>query len=166
MSSPPYLCIPDFYWFPKWNKLCSSWFFYYKEVSLLTCLPLILLLRKRHLLSILFSTFVANWRNQVDPTFLVCVMYTHVLKSPSYPYFKGRLTGYVVTGLLFAVNGKPYFEDQEPVQGFVMNFSNGEIIDVFKPVRKVFTYINYVSVFMRIKLKYESWNSIYIWISF
>lgn len=49
------------------------------------------------------------------------------------------LTEYVVTGLLFAVNGKPYFEDQEPVQGFVMNFSSGEIIDIFKPVRKVFT---------------------------
>ncbi|XP_032481119.1 peptidyl-glycine alpha-amidating monooxygenase isoform X7 [Phocoena sinus] len=43
-----------------------------------------------------------------------------------------------IPGLLFAVNGKPYFEDQEPVQGFVMNFSNGEIIDVFKPVRKHF----------------------------
>ncbi|KAM5260849.1 peptidyl-glycine alpha-amidating monooxygenase isoform 18-T30 [Hipposideros larvatus] len=43
-----------------------------------------------------------------------------------------------VSGLLFAVNGKPYFGDQEPVQGFVMNFSNGEIIDVFKPVRKHF----------------------------
>ncbi|XP_004625525.1 peptidyl-glycine alpha-amidating monooxygenase [Octodon degus] len=43
-----------------------------------------------------------------------------------------------VPGLLFAVNGKPYFKDQEPLQGFVMNFSNGEIIDVFKPVRKHF----------------------------
>ncbi|XP_023976707.1 peptidyl-glycine alpha-amidating monooxygenase isoform X4 [Physeter macrocephalus] len=43
-----------------------------------------------------------------------------------------------IPGLLFAVNGKPYFEDQEPVQGFVMNFSSGEIIDVFKPVRKYF----------------------------
>ncbi|XP_070321966.1 peptidyl-glycine alpha-amidating monooxygenase isoform X5 [Odocoileus virginianus] len=43
-----------------------------------------------------------------------------------------------VPGLLFAVNGKPYFEDQEPVRGFVMNFSSGEIIDVFKPVRKHF----------------------------
>ncbi|XP_037386020.1 peptidyl-glycine alpha-amidating monooxygenase isoform X14 [Talpa occidentalis] len=42
------------------------------------------------------------------------------------------------SGLLFAVNGKPYFGDQQPVQGFVMNFSNGEIIDVFKPVRKHF----------------------------
>lgn len=43
-----------------------------------------------------------------------------------------------IPGFLFAVNGKPYFGDQEPVQGFVMNFSNGEIIDVFKPVRKHF----------------------------
>nr|XP_048298105.1 peptidyl-glycine alpha-amidating monooxygenase isoform X11 [Myodes glareolus] len=43
-----------------------------------------------------------------------------------------------IPGLLFAVNGKPYFGDHEPVQGFVMNFSSGEIIDVFKPVRKHF----------------------------
>lgn len=43
-----------------------------------------------------------------------------------------------IPGLLFAVNGKPYFRDQEPLQGFVMNFSSGEIIDVFKPVRKRF----------------------------
>ncbi|XP_048187102.1 peptidyl-glycine alpha-amidating monooxygenase isoform X6 [Perognathus longimembris pacificus] len=43
-----------------------------------------------------------------------------------------------IPGLLFAVNGKPYFGDKEPVQGFVMNFSSGEIIDVFKPVRKHF----------------------------
>ncbi|XP_070373790.1 peptidyl-glycine alpha-amidating monooxygenase isoform X11 [Equus asinus] len=43
-----------------------------------------------------------------------------------------------IPGLLFAVNGKPYFGDQKPVQGFVMNFSSGEIIDVFKPVRKHF----------------------------
>ncbi|XP_012496509.1 PREDICTED: peptidyl-glycine alpha-amidating monooxygenase [Propithecus coquereli] len=43
-----------------------------------------------------------------------------------------------IPGLLFAVNGKPYFGDREPVQGFVMNFSNGEIIDIFKPVRKHF----------------------------
>ncbi|XP_006900741.1 PREDICTED: peptidyl-glycine alpha-amidating monooxygenase isoform X6 [Elephantulus edwardii] len=43
-----------------------------------------------------------------------------------------------IPGLLFAVNGKPYFGDQQPVQGFVMNFSNGEIIGNFKPVRKHF----------------------------
>lgn len=43
-----------------------------------------------------------------------------------------------IPGLLFAVNGNPYFGDQNPVQGFVMNFSSGEIIDSFKPVRKHF----------------------------
>ncbi|XP_036353495.2 peptidyl-glycine alpha-amidating monooxygenase isoform X8 [Ochotona princeps] len=43
-----------------------------------------------------------------------------------------------IPGLLFAVNGKPHFGEQEPVQGFVMNFSTGEIMDVFKPVRKHF----------------------------
>lgn len=64
----------------------------------------------------------------------------HVFEGQSCPYFKERLTEYLVTGLLFAVNGKPYFGNQEPVQGFVMNFSSGEIIDIFKPVRKVFTY--------------------------
>ncbi|KAL6040358.1 hypothetical protein STEG23_033873 [Scotinomys teguina] len=43
-----------------------------------------------------------------------------------------------VPGLLFVVNGKPYFGDHEPVQGFVLNFTSGEIMDVFKPVRKHF----------------------------
>uniref|UniRef100_A0A2K5Y011 Peptidylglycine alpha-amidating monooxygenase n=1 Tax=Mandrillus leucophaeus TaxID=9568 RepID=A0A2K5Y011_MANLE len=43
-----------------------------------------------------------------------------------------------IPGLLFAVNGKPHFGDQEPVQGFVMNFSSGKIIDIFKPARKHF----------------------------
>ncbi|XP_006872377.1 PREDICTED: peptidyl-glycine alpha-amidating monooxygenase isoform X2 [Chrysochloris asiatica] len=43
-----------------------------------------------------------------------------------------------IPGLLFAVNGKPNLGDQEPVQEFVMNFSSGEIIDTFKPVRKHF----------------------------
>lgn len=55
---------------------------------------------------------------------------------------------YLVTGLLFVVNGKPHFGDQEPVQGFVMNFSSGEIIDIFKPVRKVFTYNERKLIFM------------------
>ncbi|KAM8961206.1 peptidyl-glycine alpha-amidating monooxygenase isoform 4-T4 [Pelodytes ibericus] len=41
-------------------------------------------------------------------------------------------------GLLYAVNGKPYLHDSPPVQGFVMNFSTGEIIDTFVPVRKSF----------------------------
>lgn len=43
----------------------------------------------------------------------------------------------VAGGLLFAVNGMPYPGEAEPVQGFVMNFSTGEIIDTFIPVRKV-----------------------------
>ncbi|XP_068783147.1 peptidyl-glycine alpha-amidating monooxygenase isoform X5 [Struthio camelus] len=45
---------------------------------------------------------------------------------------------YVPGGLLFAVNGMPYPGEAEPVQGFVMNFSTGEIIDTFSPVRKTF----------------------------
>ncbi|XP_025930044.1 peptidyl-glycine alpha-amidating monooxygenase isoform X2 [Apteryx rowi] len=36
------------------------------------------------------------------------------------------------------VNGMPYPGETEPVQGFVMNFSTGEIIDTFSPVRKTF----------------------------
>ncbi|XP_074935946.1 peptidyl-glycine alpha-amidating monooxygenase isoform X5 [Phalacrocorax aristotelis] len=45
---------------------------------------------------------------------------------------------YVPGGLLFAVNGMPYPGEAEPVQGFVMNFSTGEIIDTFIPLRKNF----------------------------
>ncbi|XP_051638557.1 peptidyl-glycine alpha-amidating monooxygenase isoform X11 [Manacus candei] len=45
---------------------------------------------------------------------------------------------YVPGGLLFAVNGMPYPGEAEPVQGFVMNFSTGEIIDFFIPLRKSF----------------------------
>ncbi|XP_075597073.1 peptidyl-glycine alpha-amidating monooxygenase isoform X12 [Balearica regulorum gibbericeps] len=45
---------------------------------------------------------------------------------------------YVPGGLLFAVNGKPYPGEAELVQGFVMNFSTGEIIDTFIPLRKSF----------------------------
>ncbi|XP_064358004.1 peptidyl-glycine alpha-amidating monooxygenase-like isoform X3 [Dromaius novaehollandiae] len=45
---------------------------------------------------------------------------------------------YVRGGLLFAVNGMPYPGETEPVQGFVMNFSTGEIIDTFSPIRKTF----------------------------
>ncbi|XP_054137092.1 peptidyl-glycine alpha-amidating monooxygenase isoform X3 [Melozone crissalis] len=41
-------------------------------------------------------------------------------------------------GLLFAVNGMPYPEETESVKGFVMNFSTGEIIDTFIPLRKSF----------------------------
>ncbi|NXT97621.1 AMD monooxygenase, partial [Buphagus erythrorhynchus] len=45
---------------------------------------------------------------------------------------------YVPGGLLFAVNGMPCPGEAEPVQGFVMNFSTGEIIDTFIPLRKSF----------------------------
>ncbi|NWY65138.1 AMD monooxygenase, partial [Erithacus rubecula] len=45
---------------------------------------------------------------------------------------------YVPGGLLFAVNGMPYPGEAESVQGFVMNFSTGEIIDTFTPLRKSF----------------------------
>ena len=123
------------------ERPCNSWFSYCKEISPLTCLPLLLLLKKINLLSVLFSTFVFNYKDQADPILIVCVTYMYIFEGQFSPYFKECLTGCVVTGLLFAVNGKPYFGDQEPVQGFVLNFSSGEIMDVFKPVRKVFTYI-------------------------
>uniref|UniRef100_A0A8B9D0D7 Peptidylglycine alpha-amidating monooxygenase n=2 Tax=Anser TaxID=8842 RepID=A0A8B9D0D7_9AVES len=45
---------------------------------------------------------------------------------------------YAPGGLLFAVNGMPYPGEAEPAQGFVMNFSTGEIIDTFIPLRKRF----------------------------
>uniref|UniRef100_A0A8C3R1W9 Peptidylglycine alpha-amidating monooxygenase n=1 Tax=Cyanoderma ruficeps TaxID=181631 RepID=A0A8C3R1W9_9PASS len=45
---------------------------------------------------------------------------------------------YVPGGLLFAVNGMPYPGEAESLQGFVMNFSTGEIIDTFIPLRKSF----------------------------
>uniref|UniRef100_A0A6G1S1M7 Peptidylglycine alpha-amidating monooxygenase n=1 Tax=Hypotaenidia okinawae TaxID=2861861 RepID=A0A6G1S1M7_9GRUI len=45
---------------------------------------------------------------------------------------------YVPGGLLFAVNGMPYPGEAEAVQGFVMNFSTGEIMDTFIPLRKRF----------------------------
>ncbi|XP_077145903.1 peptidyl-glycine alpha-amidating monooxygenase isoform X3 [Ranitomeya variabilis] len=44
---------------------------------------------------------------------------------------------YVSGGILFAVNGKAYL-DLAPVQGFVMNFSTGDILSTFVPVRKSF----------------------------
>ncbi|XP_010283564.1 PREDICTED: peptidyl-glycine alpha-amidating monooxygenase isoform X4 [Phaethon lepturus] len=45
---------------------------------------------------------------------------------------------YLPGGLLFAVNGMPYPGEAEPVQGFVMNFSTGEIINTFIPLKKSF----------------------------
>lgn len=44
---------------------------------------------------------------------------------------------YISGGILFAVNGKSYW-DSVPVQGFVMNFTTGEILSTFVPVRKSF----------------------------
>ncbi|XP_071996204.1 peptidyl-glycine alpha-amidating monooxygenase isoform X1 [Engystomops pustulosus] len=44
---------------------------------------------------------------------------------------------YISGGILFAVNGKSYL-DSMPVQGFVMNYSLGEILSSFVPVRKTF----------------------------
>ncbi|KAM4049407.1 peptidyl-glycine alpha-amidating monooxygenase isoform 1-T2 [Anomaloglossus baeobatrachus] len=44
---------------------------------------------------------------------------------------------YISGGILFAVNGKAYM-DSFPVQGFVMNFSTGDILSTFVPVRKSF----------------------------
>ncbi|KAG8456338.1 hypothetical protein GDO86_002212 [Hymenochirus boettgeri] len=41
-------------------------------------------------------------------------------------------------GVLYAVNGKPLYWDSTPVQGFMLNFSSGEILDTFVPVRKSF----------------------------
>ncbi|XP_041254048.1 peptidyl-glycine alpha-amidating monooxygenase isoform X3 [Onychostruthus taczanowskii] len=45
---------------------------------------------------------------------------------------------YAPGGLLFAINGMPYPGEAESVQGFVMNFSTGEIIDTFIPLRESF----------------------------
>lgn len=45
---------------------------------------------------------------------------------------------YASGGTLYAVNGKSYYGDSEPVQGFVMNFTTGDILDTFVPVKKNF----------------------------
>lgn len=45
---------------------------------------------------------------------------------------------YASGGTLYAVNGKSYYGDSEPVQGFVMNFTTGDIVDTFVPVKKNF----------------------------
>ncbi|XP_054842243.1 peptidyl-glycine alpha-amidating monooxygenase isoform X3 [Eublepharis macularius] len=57
-----------------------------------------------------------------------------------HPLFGRQLfaVSYAPGGLLFAVNGKPYPGDKEPLQAFMMNFSTGEIIDTFIPLRKNF----------------------------
>nr|P08478.3 RecName: Full=Peptidyl-glycine alpha-amidating monooxygenase A; Short=PAM-A; AltName: Full=Peptide C-terminal alpha-amidating enzyme I; Short=AE-I; AltName: Full=Peptidyl-glycine alpha-amidating monooxygenase I; Includes: RecName: Full=Peptidylglycine alpha-hydroxylating monooxygenase A; Short=PHM-A; Includes: RecName: Full=Peptidyl-alpha-hydroxyglycine alpha-amidating lyase A; AltName: Full=Peptidylamidoglycolate lyase-A; Short=PAL-A; Flags: Precursor [Xenopus laevis]AAI70012.1 Peptidyl-glycin len=45
---------------------------------------------------------------------------------------------YAPGGVLYAVNGKPYYGYSAPVQGFMLNFSNGDILDTFIPARKNF----------------------------
>ncbi|XP_063820149.1 peptidyl-glycine alpha-amidating monooxygenase isoform X5 [Pseudophryne corroboree] len=64
----------------------------------------------------------------------------HFVKEIKHPAFGREVfaVSYVPGGTLYAVNGKPYFQDSEPLQGFVMNFSSGEIVDTFVPVRKSF----------------------------
>ncbi|XP_061479349.1 peptidyl-glycine alpha-amidating monooxygenase isoform X2 [Rhineura floridana] len=62
------------------------------------------------------------------------------IKEIRHPLFGREVfaVSYAPGGLLFAVNGKPYPGDIVPVQAFVMNFSTGEIIDTFIPLRKKF----------------------------
>ncbi|XP_053147344.1 peptidyl-glycine alpha-amidating monooxygenase isoform X4 [Hemicordylus capensis] len=62
------------------------------------------------------------------------------MREISHPQFGREVfaVSYAPGGLLFAVNGKPYPGDTEPLQAFVMNFSTGEIIDTFIPLRKSF----------------------------
>uniref|UniRef100_A0A6J0TRA7 Peptidyl-glycine alpha-amidating monooxygenase isoform X2 n=1 Tax=Pogona vitticeps TaxID=103695 RepID=A0A6J0TRA7_9SAUR len=62
------------------------------------------------------------------------------VKEIRHPVFGREVfaVSYAPGGLLFAVNGKPYPGDKEPVQAFVMNFSTGAIIDTFIPLRKSF----------------------------
>ncbi|XP_053264328.1 peptidyl-glycine alpha-amidating monooxygenase isoform X6 [Podarcis raffonei] len=62
------------------------------------------------------------------------------IKEIRHPLFGREVfaVSYAPGGLLFAVNGKPYPGDTVPVQAFVMNFSTGEIIDTFIPLRKNF----------------------------
>ncbi|XP_015279576.1 PREDICTED: peptidyl-glycine alpha-amidating monooxygenase isoform X1 [Gekko japonicus] len=62
------------------------------------------------------------------------------VKEIRHPLFGKELfaVSYAPGGLLFAVNGKPHPGDVEPLQAFMMNFSTGEIIDTFIPLRKNF----------------------------
>nr|XP_034956015.1 peptidyl-glycine alpha-amidating monooxygenase isoform X5 [Zootoca vivipara] len=62
------------------------------------------------------------------------------IKEIRHPLFGREVfaVSYAPGGLLFAVNGKPYPGDTVPVQAFMMNFSTGEIIDTFIPLRKNF----------------------------
>ncbi|XP_040277523.1 peptidyl-glycine alpha-amidating monooxygenase isoform X4 [Bufo bufo] len=63
----------------------------------------------------------------------------HFVKEIKHKEFGAEVfaISYISGGILFAVNGKSYW-DTVPVQGFVMNFSTGEILSTFVPVRKSF----------------------------
>ncbi|XP_044131907.1 peptidyl-glycine alpha-amidating monooxygenase isoform X3 [Bufo gargarizans] len=63
----------------------------------------------------------------------------HFVKEIKHKEFGSEVfaISYISGGILFAVNGKSYW-DTVPVQGFVMNFSTGEILSTFVPVRKSF----------------------------
>uniref|UniRef100_A0A4W3JKM9 Peptidylglycine alpha-amidating monooxygenase n=1 Tax=Callorhinchus milii TaxID=7868 RepID=A0A4W3JKM9_CALMI len=62
------------------------------------------------------------------------------LREIHHPEFGGRLfaISYTPGGRLYAVNGEALVGNSVPVQGFVMNFSTGEILDIFKPAKENF----------------------------
>uniref|UniRef100_V9K9K6 Peptidyl-glycine alpha-amidating monooxygenase n=1 Tax=Callorhinchus milii TaxID=7868 RepID=V9K9K6_CALMI len=64
------------------------------------------------------------------------------LREIHHPEFGGRLFAVSYTpgngGRLYAVNGEALVGNSVPVQGFVMNFSTGEILDIFKPAKENF----------------------------
>ncbi|XP_077203837.1 peptidyl-glycine alpha-amidating monooxygenase isoform X7 [Paroedura picta] len=62
------------------------------------------------------------------------------VREIKHPLFGKELfaVSYAPGGLLFAVNGKPLPGDTEPVQAFMMNFSTGEVMGTFIPLRKNF----------------------------
>ncbi|KAM9329356.1 peptidyl-glycine alpha-amidating monooxygenase [Gastrophryne carolinensis] len=64
----------------------------------------------------------------------------HFVKEIKHAAFGGRVfaVSYALGGTLYAVNGKSYYGMSKPVQGFAMNFTTGEIMDTFVPVRKEF----------------------------
>ncbi|XP_066459130.1 peptidyl-glycine alpha-amidating monooxygenase isoform X4 [Eleutherodactylus coqui] len=63
----------------------------------------------------------------------------HFIKEIKHREFGSEVfaISYISGGILLAVNGKSYW-DSVPVQGFVMNFTTGEILSTFVPARKSF----------------------------
>ncbi|XP_067839014.1 peptidyl-glycine alpha-amidating monooxygenase B isoform X2 [Heptranchias perlo] len=64
------------------------------------------------------------------------------LREIQHPEFGERLFAVSYTpdngGQLYAVNGEALVGKGVPVQGFVLNFTTGEILDIFKPVKQNF----------------------------